>query len=66
VRIGTKLGASPIARSDAIIPMYQMIHIALSPQPNPSTPWVPSPELFAPTAVELRLVASCHAEKPVM
>lgn len=31
VRIGTKLGASPMARSDAIIPMYQMIHIALLP-----------------------------------
>src|SRR6266540_1402982 len=35
VRIGTKFGANPIARSDAIIPMYQMIHMALSPQPNP-------------------------------
>src|SRR5262249_3623912 len=31
ILIGTRLGASPIARSDAIIPMYQMIHMAPSP-----------------------------------
>jgi hypothetical protein len=40
VRIGTKLGASPMARNDAIIPMYQMIHIAPSPQTEPTALWV--------------------------
>jgi hypothetical protein len=58
VRIGTKLGASPMARSDAIIPMYQMIHIALLPPPRePTALQVPGPELSTPRAVELRLVA---------
>jgi hypothetical protein len=59
VRIGTKLGASPMARSDAIIPMYQMIHIALLPPPQrePTALQVPGPELSTPRAVELRLVA---------
>jgi hypothetical protein len=56
VLIGTRLGARPIARSDAIIPMYQMIHIAPSPQPKPTPLQVPRLELSAPRSVELRLV----------
>jgi hypothetical protein len=66
VRIGTKLGASPMARSDAIIPMYQMIHIALLPPREPTALQVPGPELSTPRAVELRLVALGQAEKLAM
>ena len=44
-----------MARSDAIMPMYQMIHIAQSPRINPRV--VGSKlELWAPRAVELGLV----------
>jgi hypothetical protein len=66
VRIGTKLGASPMARSDAIIPMYQMIHIAPSPQTEPTALRVPAPELSTPRAVELGFVALGQAEKLTM
>jgi len=52
---GTTPGASPMARSDAIMPMYQMIHIAQSPRINPRA--VGSKlELWAPRAVELGLL----------
>jgi hypothetical protein len=60
VLIGTRLGARPIARSDAIIPMYQMIHIAPSPQPKPTPLQVPRLELSAPRSVELRPAVSRH------
>jgi hypothetical protein len=56
VLIGSRFGARPIARSDAIIPMYQMIHIAPSPQPKPTPLQVPRLELSAPRSVELRPV----------
>lgn len=66
VRIGTKLGASPMARNDAIIPMYQMIHIALLPPREPTALQAPGPELSTRRAVELRLVALGQAEKLAM
>ena len=48
------LGASPIARSDATIAMYMMIHMALFPRSKPTPLWVPRLELSARRPVELR------------
>jgi hypothetical protein len=45
--IGTRLGASPIARSDPINPMYQMIHMAPSPTKPTTLPGFRSGTVYA-------------------
>jgi hypothetical protein len=50
-----------MARSDAIIPIYQMIHMAHPPIETHGLR-VPRQELSAPRAVELGLVLSVQVE----